>query len=269
MPLGLPAPGRLGEKAGEAVYSKPRQQSNAMLTLLMTKSSTPLPRSSLGLRAWGLTQWWRVSAAPLLLLGLLAPCLTPPPAQADSFFIPPEVKNTSQTFGDIRIEQTVDGRNSGQNGDQNGGQYPGPYPAFSVSVYGKSPQGETLLARYPGEHVNRFYANPENTYFVGLSNTGIPGTAVLVLDATGRLIIRAHHTDMLLDYCDVSVSIVREWYQHEDPQVRFDPAPQGAFFLPPHITLRNCRGERVSLGETLLAAQARLHQYLSTHPPRR
>lgn len=77
----------------------------------------------------------------------------------------------------------------------------------------------------------------------------------MVLSLDGRMSLFALHNVAEFEYCERSTTLVRQWYDPENPNVRFDgPAQLGA------ITLRDCKGEQVSLLPVLAKAYERALQ---------
>lgn len=118
-------------------------------------------------------------------------------------------------------------------------------PNFEVRIY----SGAKLLALYPGIAFDHVIASPNGRLFVGLSNAGIPGTAAAVFTRDGRLLMLAMHGAASFDYCEESITLVRRWYDEDNPDIRFDGPPEKG-----GITLRSCNGQRVSLLEVVAIA---------------
>lgn len=131
-------------------------------------------------------------------------------------------------------------------------------PDFEVRIY----SGAKLLALYPGIAFDHVIASPNRKLFVGLSNAGIPGTAAAVFTLDGRLLLLATHGLASFKYCEQSVTLLRRWYDEENPDVRFDAAPEEG-----GITLRSCSGQRVSLLEVV--AIATINPWLRTPASKR
>ncbi len=117
------------------------------------------------------------------------------------------------------------------------------WPEFTVQIL-KS--GE-LQAQYNGIAFQDVFASPDNTLFVGLSNDGLPGTAIVVFDAKGELQMLVNHNNVAFDYCSVSVTRVREWYNADNPNVTFSSLPAG--HSPAGISVRDCHGNMIDLWE--------------------
>ena len=118
-------------------------------------------------------------------------------------------------------------------------------PDFYTKVF----RGNRLLALYPGVSFDDIVASPDGSMFVALSNGGIPGTAAVVFDAKGRLLLMAKHGEARFDYCQESITIVREWYDSENPAVAF-----GEHGWLSEITLRDCHGKTINLLDTVADA---------------
>lgn len=182
-----------------------------------------------------------MNIAPRLRALAVAAVMVMPPfmsAQADTWFFPAEVTTKEYTFGDVRVVMTTDAtRNQG-------------YPNFLFTVS----KAGTEIARYPGMAFETVVASPDNRYFVGLSNSGLPGSAVIVFDASGKVLLLAGHNMAVFDYCHVSVTLARVWYDREKPEVEFKLDGEGA---EQGIYLHSCHGKRIELLRTVAEAYAR------------
>lgn len=174
---------------------------------------------------------WKLCLAWLLLLlrGF---------ARADSWSFPAEVEVREFTHGSVRVVLTQDGRVNQK------------YPHFLFEVFDDGKR----VAQVPGIGFDRLVASKDNTMFVGLSNSGIPGTAVVLFSKLGTIALLAQHGLAEFDYCSKSVTLERVWFDEESPNVRFqleDTDPN------PGIYLRDCRGQDVELLKTVQEAFAR------------
>lgn len=160
----------------------------------------------------------------------------PQSAFADSWKYDPVEKSKIETYGDIKIIQTTDARKDRQ------------YPDFILSIYFK----DELLAKYKGVAFQKLFASPDNSRFVGLSNYGLPGTAVVVFDNKGNLILEAKHGLATFDYCNESVTLVRRWYDEDKPDVQFVPDEKYGGYK--EITVRDCKGKTEDLLKLILRA---------------
>jgi hypothetical protein len=174
-----------------------------------------------------------VARLVILLSGL---GLQPPAAIADSWKFDPVEKSRTETYGNIRIVQTVDGRENVR------------YPDFILSIH----SGDQLLARYKGVRYQQLFAAPDHSLFVGLSNNGLPGTAVVVFDNRGNLLLEVKHGAAAFDYCDKSMTLVRRWYDDEKPDVQFIPDKEYGGYKA--ITVRDCKGKTEDLQQLVLRA---------------
>jgi len=98
-------------------------------------------------------------------------------SSADSWRYPATISSRTDTHGDMTIRRIVDARKDQQ------------YPNFSVEVS----RGKELLARFSGIYFERLFPAPDGSFFVALSNDGLPGTAVLIFDREGNLRLEAKH----------------------------------------------------------------------------
>lgn len=169
----------------------------------------------------------------LLSIIAIAFCST---AVADSWTFPAERVEKTFVFGDTKIVRIRDART-----DQK-------FPEFTLQIFEKD-QLRTQVQRVSFE---RIFASPDQRVFVGLSNAGIPGTAVVVFDRHGAIVLLVNHGIAQFDYCDESVTLVRRWYDEGNPQVTFPS--DGKTTGTSGITLRDCRGETVDLLDVVLKA---------------
>jgi hypothetical protein len=109
-----------------------------------------------------------------------------------------------------------------------------------------------VLASYSELGIGQMFASPDNTLFVALSNSGLPGTAVAVFDEEGKLWLHAEHGVAEFAYCEQSIIVVREWYDGHDPDLRFDVERWLA-----GVTLNDCRGKRINLQQAVSEALVR------------
>jgi len=117
---------------------------------------------------------------------------------------------------------------------------------FHLKIY----NGNQLLADYPGFSFDYFAESPDDKLIVGLSNSGLANTAIAVFDHYGSLQALALHGIESFDYCEMSITVRRQWYDEKNPNVRFD----GAFGSDNgirKITVRNCHGEQVRLFDVI------------------
>jgi hypothetical protein len=165
----------------------------------------------------------------LLLSFLLLICFS---SYADSWSFKKERKETEFVFGDTKIIKVVDTTNNSQ------------YPDFQVLIYYK---GE-LEAKYRGISFEFIYADKDNSTFVGLSNSGLPGNAVVVFGAQGHLDNVLYHERFVPEYCMRSVTVSKVWVDETDPKVEFSYAKIGEDYeYIDEITFIDCNEKRVSL----------------------
>lgn len=157
-------------------------------------------------------------------------------AIADSWKFDPVKKDRVETFGETKIVLTTDARKNRQ------------YPDFVLAIYGNN----ELFAKYRGVSADKIFASQDNSHFLGLSNSGLPGTAVVLFDKKGNLLLEVKHRTATFDYCDESVTLIRTWFDAENPDVRFVVDEKYGGYKS--ITLRDCRGNTVDLMATVLKA---------------
>ena len=99
-----------------------------------------------------------------------------------------------------------------------------------------------VLAVLNGVGIDTLAASPDEALFVGLSNSGIPGSAVVIFNRKGEVLLLVPHRELRFDYCEESVSVVRTWHGSKAADVHFDEDDQLA-----GISLLDCRGQRINL----------------------
>ncbi|MGV7207242.1 hypothetical protein ACLB1G_05250 [Oxalobacteraceae bacterium A2-2] len=140
------------------------------------------------------------------------------------------------TFGDVIITQTHDSMKDPQN------------PRFTVRVFNK----KELVLQLSDAAYDAFFASANGQGFVGLSNGGWPGTAVILFDKSGRILLQAEHQYARFGYCWETSTFMKVWYDAKDPQVRFPEWLPGS---EAGITLRDCHGKTIDLQETVEQAK--------------
>lgn len=175
----------------------------------------------------------------LLLIISIAFVFSASNAGADTWAYDPVKTDQIEKFGDTRIVLTTDARKNRQ------------YPDFILSIYLKN----ELRAKYRGLAYEQFFSSPDNSYFLGLSNNGLPGSAVVLFDKYGRLMLEVKHGFAAFDYCDNSVTLVRRWFDEKNPGVSFIMDKKYGGFKS--VTLRDCRGNKTDLMSLVLQAYSR------------
>lgn len=171
----------------------------------------------------------------------VAAMMMPAFARADSWRFPAVIQTDPEQHGDITIRRIRDARK-----DQK-------YPDYSVEIT----RADHLLARIPGVYYEKLFAAPDGSLFVGLSNVGLPGTAVIIFDRQGRLRLEVKHGMAEFDYCEESVTLRREWFDAERPEVTFTKDPKWGSYK---VNLRTCRGKDVELMTAIRDAYNRSFQ---------
>jgi hypothetical protein len=143
------------------------------------------------------------------------------------------------SFGDIHIKQSFNSMKDPMD------------PEFKLRVYDKG----HLVLQLNDAAFDAFFPSLDGGAFVGLSNSGWPGTAVIIFDRRGRVLLLAEHGLARFDYCGETATFVKEWYDSKDPQVRF-PTFRIGNGRTPGITLKSCRGETIDLLDEVTKATA-------------
>lgn len=164
-----------------------------------------------------------------------------PSARADSWQYLPTVESQSFIHGNVRIVLTTDARVNQK------------YPDFLLEVF----NGGQQVARIPGVSFDTLVPSPDHALFVGLSNSGLPGTAAIVFTDKGQVSLLVRHGFAEFDYCSKSVTLQRVWFDAENPDVRFRLGPNEP---KPGIFLRNCKGQDIELVGAVQAAYAKARE---------
>ncbi|WP_416757456.1 hypothetical protein ACNI65_14310 [Roseateles sp. So40a] len=167
-------------------------------------------------------------------------------AHADSWKFPATTTDRTFDFDATRIVLTTDARKSQR------------MPDFQMRVLLAGRE----QARFPGVSVDQIFASPDKKVFLGLSNQGLPGTAVILFSNTGRIILLANHGLAEFDYCSKSVTLARDWYDQLKPEIRWDLDNE----KNPGIYLRDCKGQTIELLSTVQLAYARAAQLMAKTP---
>lgn len=156
-------------------------------------------------------------------------------ARADSWEFPAIVSKQKFLHGSVSTVVTRDATTNQK------------YPDYRLEVF----NGDTRVALIPGVSFEQLFASSDNTIFVGVSNSGVPDTAVVIFTAKGEIRFLANHSLASFEYCEKSVSIKREWYDSKNPSVKFvltgPVANQGIF-------IRDCKGREIELVSTIQKA---------------
>lgn len=127
-------------------------------------------------------------------------------ALADSWAFPKKLMKKEFEFGESKIVVEIDGRKSQG------------FPPHTLYIYAKG----QLQAQYKNVAFDKVYTSEDNQFFVGASNTGIPGTAFVVFDAKGNLLREVKHRFVPPGmYTSQSITLIRRWFDEADPNVQF------------------------------------------------
>jgi len=139
---------------------------------------------------------------------------------ADSWSFKAEISESEYKFGNVTIKRVVDATNNQS------------YPRFSIAIY----NNRELKALYAGVSFDVIGASDDNKNFIGISNDGLPGTALIIFNNEGELILHVPHnfSALPLDYCRETVTRIRQWYDEVNPNITITEN---------NITVRGCDGE--------------------------
>ena len=150
------------------------------------------------------------------------------PANADKWYFEKEATDKDYQFGDTTITLSIDATVNQQ------------FPDFIIDVKAK----EILLARYKNVAFEQVFAAEDNSVFVGLSNDGLPGTAIVVFDNKGNLRLEVKHRFANLDYCSQSEFRQRIWFDGVNPAFEFKFDEKQSL---QDMFVNDCKGQRISL----------------------
>lgn len=168
------------------------------------------------------------SCLALALFGLAAPSLS-----GDSWAFDKGIRQDEFQCGEIRVVRVVDATEDQQ------------WPRFRIEIYAANGVAGTL----EGLSFEDLAMSPDCNLFLGISNVGVPRTAVVLFTARGELIKAIDHPqEMELPYCELSVTIDRVWYDEDEPAVEFEYSEAGDL---QEITFKSCSGELLGLGHLL------------------
>ncbi len=165
------------------------------------------------------------------LIGIFA-FLLPIITLGDSWFFDGTRSEKEYIFGQTRMLRIIDSTKESQ------------YPDYVIVVF----NGNKLVARYPGVSFQNIYASNDNEIFIGLSNSGLPGTAIIIFDKDGKLKLELKHHFGKFRYCQKSVTVFREWYSPDQTNFHFVYNESREVI---DARLNDCKGIEVSLDDVI------------------
>tara|TARA_R110002096_G_scaffold219379_1_gene407664 strand:+ start:142 stop:594 length:453 start_codon:yes stop_codon:yes gene_type:complete len=144
-------------------------------------------------------------------------------------YFAPELITEDISFGELTITKIYDGRDREA------------LPLWAIEIR----KGEILISRIVGAGFDDYAISQGESIFVGISNSGYPDTAYLVVDRYGALLSFKRHLLPTEMYCQLSVSALREWYDSESPDIHFRDVGNDAFESIPSFSVRGCDGGRI------------------------
>ena len=170
-------------------------------------------------------------------------------AKSDSWRYQKEKTEKQYNFGDINFTLIRDTTKNDR------------YPDYSLFVK----KDDNLEAKYRGVAFDSIHPSKNNEMFIGFSNHGLPGTALLILGSEGQLIRELKHSHFQPNYCDESTTLSKRWVL-DDPKVEFAYSKIGdKYEYIDRITFLDCHGKRVSLSDTIRDGYL---NYLKNHEER-
>ena len=94
----------------------------------------------------------------------------------------------------------------------------GSWPIYTFLVY----KNDQLLKVYENIAFHKLFASSNNTYFLGVTNSGYPHFAYVIFNIEGDIIRATRHRNEDINYCVMlSGGYLKEWYNEESPDVEF------------------------------------------------
>ena len=120
---------------------------------------------------------------------------------------------------------------------------------ISISIFYK----EKFKAKFEGVSFERLFPSPKNDYFLGVSNSGIPGTAFVLFNKYGELLREVKHDFFdFIPYCHESIVCDRTWYNEAKPDVEF-VLDDGRLRK---VLVTGCDGKRYNLYDPIIMHQS-------------
>jgi hypothetical protein len=148
-------------------------------------------------------------------------------AYGDSWILKPEVTDNEFTFGDTRIVLHYDSTQSRN------------YPQYTLRIHEK----DKLAAEHDGIGFEKLFVSPDKGFFLGVSNRGLIKDAYVVFDRQGKILKKQPHDPKKVHYKSMSVTLLRLWYDADNPDVKFDVVDG----VLRDVTINAADGKRVSL----------------------
>jgi len=152
-----------------------------------------------------------------------------PPAMAESWNYENKSSDEIKQFGETQLTLTTDATNNQT------------FPEFTLKIQ----NNDILQAQYRNIAYDNVFASADNSVFVGLSNDGLPGTAIIVFDKRGNLRLELKHRFTNFPYCDFSGFRKRVWYDNKNPDFKFEFDPSGKNLQD--MFVNDCNGKAISL----------------------
>lgn len=153
-------------------------------------------------------------------------------AKADSWEYLNEYKEYKYEFGKTIIIKSIDATQNSK------------YPEFILKIYNNN----ELLAQYGNIWFSDIFATKQQDLFVGLSNGGIPGTALVIFNSRGDLLLEIKHDYGQFKYCETSSTLVRRWYSQDNPGFDVEYADNN---IDRKIYINDCTGKRILLQDLI------------------
>ena len=139
------------------------------------------------------------------LLGLIALAAGLQVAVADSWYFPPEKTVTKHEFQEFAVHLVRDTISNPI------------YPIYTTELY----RSGKLVATINDTGFTKVFASKENRFFLVVSDLGITPQAAKIFSSEGVVLCSVKFQDSRLHFCELTTTIVRKWYDKDDPAVEF------------------------------------------------
>lgn len=109
-----------------------------------------------------------------------------------------------------------------------------------------------LLTTFIDASFNHISASKNNEVFIGISNTGEPGTAFIIFNSKGDLLVEVKHDLDRHHYCHMSIWYTRIWYDNDNPGIRFVYTEDDEF---KDIVVNGCNGKEIKIIENIVMGE--------------
>jgi len=146
-------------------------------------------------------------------------------ASADSWIEKDHITTWRFVNGSFRVDVVNDAKNK-----------------YEARRFVRITRGTELVKTIDETGFDTLAASPDETIFVGISNSGLDHVAALIFDRKGNVLLRVSQGAEGVAYCEQSVYVIRTWHDSEAADIHFENGD-----ALDAITVRDCHGNRVNL----------------------